>query len=185
MQTIKKLQQRISDLKKTLQRELNVQSLPNDDVTDDAHLRKNGVSPAQLSTNGYGAYAGSSGDEREPRVTRASANAPAMLPVPSSTMLSALPSNRAHPQPSRGRTDAGDRLEYDRDINFDYLRHVVLKFMLSRESEALHLIKAVAVLLDFTQDEQRLLRDTLEYKMSWFGARPKFGEGQFSKYVPP
>ena len=138
-----------------------------------------------LTSNGYNTYAGSSGDERESRVPRTAvnSNAPAMLPTPSSTMLSSIPSNRPHPQPSRGTRQGV--LEYNRDINFDYLRHVVLKFMLSRETEALHLIKAVAVLLDFTTDEQQLLRETLEYKMSWFGARPKLGEGQFSKFVPP
>ncbi|XP_067599434.1 golgin subfamily A member 1 isoform X1 [Pseudorca crassidens] len=59
-----------------------------------------------------------------------------------------------------------------REINFEYLKHVVLKFMSCRESEAFHLIKAVSVLLNFSQEEENMLRETLEYKMSWFGSKP-------------
>ncbi|XP_066112328.1 golgin subfamily A member 1 [Saccopteryx bilineata] len=59
-----------------------------------------------------------------------------------------------------------------REINLEYLKHVVLKFMSCRESEAFHLIKAVSVLLNFSQEEENMLRETLEYKMSWFGSKP-------------
>ncbi|XP_074251431.1 golgin subfamily A member 1 isoform X2 [Saimiri boliviensis] len=59
-----------------------------------------------------------------------------------------------------------------REINFEYLKHVVLKFMSCRESEAFHLIKAVSVLLNFSQEEENMLKETLEYKMSWFGSKP-------------
>ena len=54
--------------------------------------------------------------------------------------------------------------------------------------QALHLIKAVSVLLDFTHDEQQLLKDTLEYKMSWFGgfkSPSSRGSGQMAKTIPP
>ncbi|KAM4878107.1 golgin subfamily A member 1 isoform 1-T2 [Thomomys bottae] len=63
-------------------------------------------------------------------------------------------------------------LTYAREINFEYLKHVVLKFMSCRESEAFHLIKAVSVLLNFSQEEENMLKETLEYKMSWFGSKP-------------
>ncbi|XP_055994642.1 golgin subfamily A member 1 isoform X3 [Sorex fumeus] len=59
-----------------------------------------------------------------------------------------------------------------REINFEYLKHVVLKFMSCRESEAFQLIKAVSVLLNFSQEEESMLKETLEYKMSWFGSKP-------------
>ncbi|XP_075416606.1 golgin subfamily A member 1 [Tenrec ecaudatus] len=59
-----------------------------------------------------------------------------------------------------------------REINFEYLKHVVLKFMSCRESEAFHLIKAVSVLLSFSPEEENMLKETLEYKMSWFGSKP-------------
>ncbi|KAJ8263334.1 hypothetical protein COCON_G00157910 [Conger conger] len=63
-------------------------------------------------------------------------------------------------------------LNDSREINFEYLKHVVLKFMSSREAEAYHLIKAVSVLLNFTREEEEMLRETLDYKMSWFGSKP-------------
>ncbi|KAM8801222.1 golgin subfamily A member 1 isoform 2-T3 [Rhynchonycteris naso] len=59
-----------------------------------------------------------------------------------------------------------------REINLEYLKHVVLKFMSCREAEAFHLVKAVSVLLNFSQEEENMLRATLEYKMSWFGSKP-------------
>ncbi|KAJ6651906.1 hypothetical protein lerEdw1_015929 [Lerista edwardsae] len=63
-------------------------------------------------------------------------------------------------------------LNDSREINFEYLKHVVLKFMSSRESEAFHLLKAVSVLLNFSPEEESMLKETLEYKMSWFGSKP-------------
>ncbi|KAK2840617.1 hypothetical protein Q7C36_012196 [Tachysurus vachellii] len=59
-----------------------------------------------------------------------------------------------------------------REINFEYLKHVVLKFMSSREAEAYQLIRAISVLLHFTREEEDMLKQTLEYKMSWFGSKP-------------
>lgn len=79
-----------------------------------------------------------------------------------------------------------DDFDLTTELNFKYLRHVVLKFMLSRESEALQLIKAISLLLKFTPDEQKLIHDTLEWKMSWFGSRPQLlMKGQDAKIIPP
>ncbi|KAJ8285742.1 hypothetical protein GJAV_G00030410 [Gymnothorax javanicus] len=63
-------------------------------------------------------------------------------------------------------------LNDSREINFEYLKHVVLKFMSCREAEAYQLIKAVSVLLNFTREEEDMLKETLDYKMSWFGSKP-------------
>uniref|UniRef100_A0A667Y0G8 Golgin subfamily A member 1 n=1 Tax=Myripristis murdjan TaxID=586833 RepID=A0A667Y0G8_9TELE len=63
-------------------------------------------------------------------------------------------------------------LNDSREINFEYLKHVVLKFMSSRDAEAYQLIRAVSVLLNFTREEEDMLKETLEYKMSWFGSKP-------------
>uniref|UniRef100_A0A669FA59 Golgin subfamily A member 1 n=1 Tax=Oreochromis niloticus TaxID=8128 RepID=A0A669FA59_ORENI len=63
-------------------------------------------------------------------------------------------------------------LNDSREINFEYLKHVVLKFMSSREAEAYQLIRAVSVLLNFSREEEDMLKQTLEYKMSWFGSKP-------------
>ncbi|XP_072286585.1 golgin subfamily A member 1-like isoform X3 [Pyxicephalus adspersus] len=59
-----------------------------------------------------------------------------------------------------------------REINFEYLKHVVLKFMSSREAEAFHLIKAVSVLLNFSVEEENLLKETLEYKVNSCSVSP-------------
>ncbi|XP_073446827.1 golgin subfamily A member 1 isoform X2 [Dendrobates tinctorius] len=75
------------------------------------------------------------------------------------------------PLPSLTVTNNAD-LNDSREINFEYLKHVVLKFMSAREAEAFHLIKAVSVLLNFSVEEENLLKETLEYKMSWFGSKP-------------
>ncbi|XP_023722258.1 golgin subfamily A member 1 isoform X2 [Cryptotermes secundus] len=73
----------------------------------------------------------------------------------------------------------------DDDVNFKYLKHVLIKFLTSREYEAQHLTRAVATLLRFSPEEERLLRETLEWKMSWFGTRPSLGFGQTAKTIPP
>ncbi|XP_050517432.1 golgin subfamily A member 1 [Diabrotica virgifera virgifera] len=62
----------------------------------------------------------------------------------------------------------------DEDVNFKYLKHVIFKFLTSREYEAQHLIKAISTLLKFTQDEEKLIQDTLDWKKSWFGSKPKY-----------
>lgn len=69
----------------------------------------------------------------------------------------------------------------DEDVNFKYLKHVVLKFLTSREYEAQHLIKAISTLLKFTADEEKLIQDTLDWKRSWFGSKPKYPGSQKSR----
>jgi golgin subfamily A protein 1 len=51
--------------------------------------------------------------------------------------------------------------------------------------QAIKLIRAVAMLLNFSHQEQQLIKDTLEWKMSWFGPKPSLGKGQKSKVIPP
>lgn len=58
------------------------------------------------------------------------------------------------------------------EVKFSYLKHVILKFLTSRELEAKHLIRAVSTLLYLSDTEEKLLLDTLEYKRSWFGSKP-------------
>lgn len=114
--TIKQLQQRMVELKKTLQKELKLK--PEPEIID---VREK-PNPDPLATS---------------------------LTMTSSSDLTNL-----------------------RELNLEYLKHVVLKFMSAREAEAFHLIKAVSVLLNFSVEEENLLKETLEYKMSWFGSKP-------------
>ncbi|CAN7990448.1 unnamed protein product, partial [Ixodes pacificus] len=128
-------QQRISDMKKTIQRELKCQQ-----NTGGEGIQSNDTVPEQGN-------AASAGDAA---ATRGSVNA-----------TSGRPGNHCL---------EGSKLE--EDINFKYLKHVVFKFMTSKEYEAQHLIRAVSVLLRFTADEEQLIREHLDWKSSWFGSRP-------------
>uniref|UniRef100_A0A8C2WBY0 Golgin subfamily A member 1 n=1 Tax=Cyclopterus lumpus TaxID=8103 RepID=A0A8C2WBY0_CYCLU len=83
-----------------------------------------------------------------------------------------LPASTMGPPTSNTLVTNTSDLNDSREINFEYLKHVVLKFMSSREAEAFQLIRAVSVLLNFTREEEDMLKQTLEYKMSWFGSKP-------------
>ena len=65
------------------------------------------------------------------------------------------------------------------------IKLMIMMIMLLLMFQAVQLIKAVAVLLHFTPQEQQLIKQTLEWKMSWFGAKPSLGKGQKSKVIPP
>uniref|UniRef100_A0A672HLQ0 Golgin subfamily A member 1 n=1 Tax=Salarias fasciatus TaxID=181472 RepID=A0A672HLQ0_SALFA len=90
---------------------------------------------------------------------------PAPLPPPP-------PASSPSPPTSNTTVTNTSDLNDSREINFEYLKHVVLKFMSCREAEAFQLIRAVSVLLNFTREEEDMLKQTLEYKMSWFGSKP-------------
>ncbi|XP_015235419.1 PREDICTED: golgin subfamily A member 1 isoform X1 [Cyprinodon variegatus] len=132
--TIKQLQQRLAELKRTLQKELKLKP--------------------ELEAEGKEKAAESRAEKQE-RVNSEPPPPAALCPITSSTTV----------------TNTSD-LNDSREINFEYLKHVVLKFMSCREAEAFQLIRAVSVLLNFTREEEDMLKQTLEYKMSWFGSKP-------------
>ncbi|XP_053277654.1 golgin subfamily A member 1 isoform X2 [Pleuronectes platessa] len=132
--TIKQLQQRLAELRRTLQKELKLKPEPESEGKE------------KLVEN------------------RAEKHERGCLEPPSMSALSPPTSNTTV-------TNTSD-LNDSREINFEYLKHVVLKFMSSREAEAYQLIRAVSVLLNFTRDEEDMVKQTLEYKMSWFGSKP-------------
>ncbi|KAM9359856.1 golgin subfamily A member 1 [Symphorus nematophorus] len=132
--TIKQLQQRLAELKRTLQKELKLKPEPE-----------------------------AEGKEKLPESRAEKPERVCPEPPPAST-----------PSPPTSNTTVTNTsdLNDSREINFEYLKHVVLKFMSSREAEAFQLIRAVSVLLNFTREEEDMLKQTLEYKMSWFGSKP-------------
>ncbi|XP_060927767.1 golgin subfamily A member 1 isoform X1 [Limanda limanda] len=132
--TIKQLQQRLAELRRTLQKELKLK--PEPEVEGKEKLVE----------------------------SRAEKHERGCLEPPSMSALSPPTSNTTV-------TNTSD-LNDSREINFEYLKHVILKFMSSREAEAYQLIRAVSVLLNFTRDEEDMVKQTLEYKMSWFGSKP-------------
>ncbi|XP_040898116.1 golgin subfamily A member 1 isoform X1 [Toxotes jaculatrix] len=132
--TIKQLQQRLAELKRTLQKELKLKPEPE-----------------------------AEGKEKLPESRAEKQERVCPEPPPAS-----VPSP---PNSNTTVTNTSD-LNDSREINFEYLKHVVLKFMSSRDAEAYQLIRAVSVLLNFTREEEDMLKQTLEYKMSWFGSKP-------------
>ncbi|XP_056274892.1 golgin subfamily A member 1 [Pseudoliparis swirei] len=134
---IKQLQQRLAELKRTLQKELKLKPEPEAEGKE-KFPEGRADKPERVGP--------------DPQMPPASS---AMSPPTSSTLV----------------TNTSD-LNDSREINFEYLKHVVLKFMSSREAEAFQLIRAVSVLLNFSREEEDMLKQTLEYKMSWFGSKP-------------
>ncbi|KAG1676673.1 Golgin subfamily A member 1 [Nymphon striatum] len=128
---IKLQQQRLSDIKKTLQKELKVQQ-----QTSDSSSVGDGLDISLLGIN--------RGSKSVPKTSNFS-----------------------------GFNSIGSQDFSSNDgVNIQYLRHVVFKFMTSREYEAQQLIKAVSVLLKFTAEQENIIKETLDWKMSWFGHKP-------------
>ncbi|XP_063050842.1 golgin subfamily A member 1 isoform X2 [Engraulis encrasicolus] len=145
--TIKQLQQRLAELKRTFQKELKLKP---DSETDGKEkvMEGRGERPERPTDRSSAEHLGSA-------MAPTPAPGPSLAPTSSSTTVI-------------NTSDLND----SREINFEYLKHVVLKFMSCREAEAFHLIRAVSVLLHFTPEEEDMLKQTLEYKMSWFGSKP-------------
>ncbi|BES89711.1 GRIP domain [Nesidiocoris tenuis] len=61
----------------------------------------------------------------------------------------------------------------DSEVSHLYMKNVIMKFLTSREYEALHLTKAVATLLKLSHEEETLLKDTVTWRMSWFRTKPR------------
>jgi golgin subfamily A protein 1 len=58
---------------------------------------------------------------------------------------------------------------YGLDINFQYLHNVIFKFITTYDHEAQkHLVKAISTLLQFSEEEEHLVKQSLESRNSWF-----------------
>ena len=62
-----------------------------------------------------------------------------------------------------------------REANWQYLKHVVLKFIIAGSSDRESLAKVLCTVLHLTAKEQKVLYDTLAYKKKGplFGTKPK------------
>lgn len=170
---IKNLQQRLNDMKKTLQRELKYQSLPNESKKISS---LESVTCVNTPSAVQQINSSKPGEQTAPNFTPLlNSSAP-----PQSTQNNHQLQNRrtsstigfTH-KPFNNTNNNAQLSHLHDDVNFKYLKHVVLKFLTSREYEAIHLVKAVSVLLNFTNEEEKILKETLEWKMSWFGSRPR------------
>ncbi|KAG8223653.1 hypothetical protein J437_LFUL001760 [Ladona fulva] len=147
--SIRVLQQRLGDMKKMLQRELrntsgqvegNAVLVPSESET---------VSAGNPSNPPAAAFDGSS---EGGRITNKEVSGKSPH----------LSSHLRSPQSSSSTLEE--------DVNFQYLKHVVVKFLTSREYEAQQLTRAVSTLLRLNAEEERLLRETVQWRASWFGS---------------
>ncbi|CAF1532096.1 unnamed protein product [Rotaria magnacalcarata] len=180
--TIKNLQQRYNDLRKTLQREFHA-SIPND-LNQMGSSKLNSTTqppPTNLPLIHYDESATSQSDvdvaKRASTARQMTAVRKSVTFTSATTTISSSPAILPHTSVESSSAKLqknGQRSSIDgqtalNGTNFKYLKHVLLKFMTATEDEAIHLIRAVSTLLSFSADEERLLRETLDYKMSWFG----------------
>ena len=62
-----------------------------------------------------------------------------------------------------------DYITHVNDINFKYLQNVVLKFITSNDHESQkHLVKAISTLLKFSPEQEQVVKQSLESRTSWF-----------------
>jgi len=187
---IKNLQQRLNDMKKTLQRELKFQALPNDTIIGESLSPKSNPTNTQRESLAK-IHAPQSNDLHSSLSQPQSPVSLLSHPFQLSTSEQPLPNHLANGSSISNSQFAkislskrlsslsmGNPVMYNEsalqldDINFKYLKYVVLKFFTSNSYEAVHLIKALSMLLKFSHDEEKALKDTLEWKMSWFGTKP-------------
>lgn len=126
---IKNLQQRLNDMKKTLQKELKYQSLPNETIT---------VTHSPSSTQSKQSISSSPSNhqtiEIKPSESTSLTN--------TNNINNKRISNHSNLSRKSSTFNANNNLSnlHD-DVNFKYLKHVVLKFVTSREYEVRKLFK--------------------------------------------
>lgn len=178
---IKILNQRLVDMKKTLQEEIN---------NNGSATKVNG---GQYVKHSEHHFERSNSREKQENVGSKQQNGAISHASNSSNSPSNNISNHSNSNPHASHNGAqkvghanvkSGTIVMD-EVNFRYLKHVIIKFLTSREVEARQLVKAVATLLHLSYEEEKLLQDTLTCKMSWFGSR----RGQHSQIplstVPP
>jgi len=226
--TVKLQQQRISDLRKTMQRELKMQSaggasgtalaapgINYGSSTEDLPSLCVDITSSQIPSQNHASASSSSQnpplpphppallDGADPGTAYPLGNSlppPSLVPcsinsngLSSSSSAAVLPEASAFPStiPSStsflsspflshaGSSDVDDVIfpavsstSGPTVVSFRYLKHVIIRFMISNEYEAQHLVKAVSTLLRFDKEEEKLVTDHLNYKVSWFGSKP-------------
>ncbi|VUZ39531.1 unnamed protein product [Hymenolepis diminuta] len=116
---------------------------------------------------------------------------PAILPLSTEqTMSMSAPRNLSvlSPTASTASLVVTANSQHETDvINFEYMRHVLLKFLLSHDTEALQLVRAVATVLRLSKKDEFLIRQKLEERRSWFNTPVVAAKssGQFAKMLPP
>ncbi|TGZ75672.1 hypothetical protein CRM22_000238 [Opisthorchis felineus] len=105
--------------------------------------------------------------------------------LPTAPTYATLAQANAQPPPKQNTgTDVPPEV-----VNFRYLRHIIIKFLLSRENEALQLVRVLSTLLYLSAEEEKLLQQSLTRRRSWIRSKPSVSpskaHGQFAKIIPP
>ncbi|XP_062716637.1 golgin subfamily A member 1 [Aedes albopictus] len=173
---IKILNQRLVDMKKTLQEEINNNN--NNTTTLSPHSKY----PDHIYERA------NSREKQEPAGPKQQNGAISHASSNNCSNSSHISNNSVATNPhadQNGTQKASSGTIVMDEVNFRYLKHVIIKFLTSREVEARQLVKAVATLLQLSYEEEKLLQNTLTWKMSWFGSR----RGQHSQIslstIPP
>ena len=166
---IKQLQQRQNDLKKVMSRELKMQSSQYEIITQDQQLAACSESNGSLDTTPILPV--------EPVQTINSIqhdknNYSQPVHVMKSTSMLTLP---LLTQNENNLIDLSLQSPID-EINFKYLRNIMLQYMCSTPIEAKQLHKALFTVLRVSSKEQASINQFWSYRESWFGlkAPPKF-----------
>ena len=137
-----------------------------DDLEDSLEEKNQAVRHLQLRANEMKKML-----QKEMKSNGIVAGPPPPLPGSSSPSISPSPNSVGCDQVSSSVTDSHPVS----DVTLRYLKNVIFKFLTSPETEAKQMTRALATLLDFSQEEEKTLSEFLEWKVSWFafGAKPK------------
>ena len=156
--TIRLQLQRISDIKKSIQRGdfPPVPSLNHNNNASSFHASTAASAAGYFSDNETSRTA-------SPSLRRDTQSPPATLDLASHTNMTPA--------------DPGsDHASTTLNVNFEYLKNVVFKFITSSEYESQkQLVKAISTLLQFSEQEEHSVRETLEWRASWLSSLPLVG----------
>lgn len=160
--TIKLQQQRITDIKKSIQR---------GDFPGTSSSPNNGSNDTDVA-----------GAMKSPPATISVASA--TMPGPSSQTVNTTKDN--------GVPHLDSHAVMTLSVNFEYLKNVVFKFITSSDVESQkQLVKAISTLLQFDASEETAVRETLEWRNSWMASIPivgsnlKSSHGHHQPHHPP
>lgn len=65
-------------------------------------------------------------------------------------------------------SDANNQLTYNKEVNHEYLRNVLYRYMTSTDNAtAQHLVKALSVLMNFTPEQYNAIKNAMSLRSSW------------------
>ena len=174
--TIKLQLQRITDIKKSIQR---------GDVplgSSSSSLNHNNNASSSGSAAALTGYLSDNDGSRtaSPSFRRETHSPPATLDVASHTNM------LGHAASAADGGGSSDHASTTLSVNFEYLKNVVFKFITSSEYESQkQLVKAISTLLQFTDQEENSVRETLEWRASWLSSLPLVGPNLKPSGAPP